>query len=243
LQKELAGQHAVSAIGPFWSIDGLRPTAPIEAYSFDEREPRFFERWFLQAHDPIRSVRPDPWRTWELRAAHGQTPNPPPLAAPRTRDERRIAHNLALVSGDRSRAATLRADLERDYESAARTRFSDGTELLGARFEPGVAPRLRLLFAVGTPPTGERQFDVRSVMFGDERWSFITADDKEKQVGTFFALAPMLWKAGELHEYVCEIRHRPGKERFYGFFVGAGAPRPEPSTHVTNDRVLLLELP
>ena len=117
-----------------------------------------------------------------------------------------------------------------------------GTELLGALYVPGIAPRLVLYFLAHGPAECELQFDIRSVVEKKKRWSLVRADDKEKQVGLRIALPPRLWRAGFIYTSTSEIRHRPGQERFYGFWFsrdGGSVPEPERGPR----RVTLLRLP
>lgn len=239
-QRALASEYAVQVVGPYWLIDALAPPAPLTAHVFGEREPTAWEWYWRQAHDPLRRVEPDAYATWELRDAFDQTPNPPPTAPPTTREQRRIQHNLLLARGERAEAERLRQQLEAEFEPAVSARYSDGTRLLGRRFEVGVAPRLSLLFLAGERPAEETQFELRSRVVAPPRWSWTSADDKEKQVGTYFEVPPRVWRPGYLYVYDSEIRHRPGTEQFYGWFSGAGAPR---RVEGDGEPVRVLELP
>lgn len=233
---QLAADHTVQVVGPFWIVDQLAAKGPVHVFSFDEREPSLWQRYVLQGHDPLRTIRADPFAEWELRTLLGQEA-PAPQGAPVTRNQRRVALNVARAAGDHATADRLEGELLADFDRKVSVDYGDGTRLLGVRLDRGVAPRLVLAFRAAGPSAEDLQYDVRSLVDTDARWGFVAHDDKEKQVGTFFALGPRLWKDGHVYFYECEIRHRPGRERFYGYFVGRKAvplPRSGP------ERTLLL---
>ncbi len=238
--EDVAKTFYVQVIGPFWMVDRGVAWAPIDAHRFVEREPKLLEWYFRQAHDPMREVAADPFLTWELRLHYGQEPNPAPQVAPEDREQRRIAHNIALLRGDTAIRDRLRQELLADMDRKAHARYDDGTELVGTLFQPGVAPVLEVLFSAGGPTPGEAQFEVRSRVLEKKRFSWIGADDKTKNVGTRFSLPPHLWKAGFLYAYRTEIRKRPGRERFSGSWVSRGEPAPIPVPRA--GPVVLLEL-
>ena len=118
-QGTLARDTHVTAVGPFWKVVEGEPAAPLDAFSFVEREPSWWEWYFVSGTEPHRDVTPDPWLTWELRTHLGQ-PAEPPAAPPVTLEQRRIAHNIAVAAGDTARAAALFAEIR--ARALARTR-------------------------------------------------------------------------------------------------------------------------
>ncbi|MCC6215434.1 MAG: glycosyltransferase family 39 protein [Polyangiaceae bacterium] len=238
----LAAAHAVRVVGPFWVVDSHAGPAPLEGLTFEEREPSWLEAYFVQGNDPLRTIRPDAYVTWELRHLFGQEPNPPPTEPPRTRDQRRIAHNLAVAAGDAAAAREHLAGVLAELRDTTPVEYTGGTKMVGRTLDPGVAPKLTLVFMAGDLPAGELQYDVRSMLDEDAAWSLVPRDDKEKQHGTFFALPPASWKKGHVYFYETELRRRPGRERFYGFWFsrGGGAAPPVPTAGPPQTTLLVL---
>ena len=220
-QGRMAKEFHFVAVGQFVLVDRIAPYSPADGYLLESREPTPLE-WYLNSDsDPIRTVRADPWYTWELRAQFEQTPNPPPAGEPSTLEEIRIAHNIAVADGDSARADHYLAELATRIDSQAATKFTDGTLLLGEIYTGGVAPVLRVFFqAAGPADTDDRQFDIQSVIVKAPLLSLVRADNKVRAVGMPLAIPPRLWKAGFIYVDRTEIRQRPGVEYFTGFFTG-----------------------
>jgi hypothetical protein len=222
-QVRMASEFHVVALGQFVLVDRTAPYAPADAYVFESREPGALE-WYLRADtDPIRTVRPDPRYTWELREQFGQTPNPSPSSdpPPGTIEELRIAHNVAVATGDSERATEYEKQFVGQLDSSATAKFTDGTLLLGEQYTGGVAPALCLFFLAAGPAAADAlQFEIQSVVQKTPRWSLVRADKGARAVGMPFAIPPKLWKAGFIYVDRTVIHHRPGVERFTGFFEG-----------------------
>ncbi len=231
-QVRMARDFHMVAVGQFVLIDRAAPPAPADGYVFEAREPRPLEWYFVSGTEPIRTVRPDPWYTWELRDEFGQTPNPPPPfdPPPAGLDDLRIAHNAALATGDAARANDLQARLQAKIDPQAATKYTDGTLLLGEVFTPGVAPTLDVYFqASGPAASDEEQFDIQAFVERAPLLSMVEADNRPKATAMPLVIPPRLWKPGFIYVDHTEIRHRPGRERYVGFFVGgpeAARPRP-----------------
>ncbi len=218
-QQKLGAQFHLDVVGQFLMADRVGPYAPADGYVFDAREPTALEWYLAYGADPIRTVRADPWYTWELRDHFGQTPNPAPPDEPTTIDQLRIAHNVAVASGDAERAAKCRSDLVAQLAVFPATKFTDGTLLLGERFLPGVAPTLEVYLLAGGPTPDEDQFDIESVIQRRPIVSLVGADDRVRTLGRPLFPPPKLWKAGFIYVSRTEIRSRPGQETFVGFFT------------------------
>lgn len=226
----LAKSFAITAVGPYWVIDRGKPKAPIEGYVFQRREPNWFEWCLYQAHDPIYTIQKDDYHSWELRDTYGQKPNPEPHGPLLTRDERRVAHNMAVENGDTALANKLEHELLADLDRSVAVQYNDGTQLLGMIYEKGVAPRLTLYFKAARPEKGRLEFEIRSDVEKKKPLSWVPADDKVRVVGMPFSIPSGLWKAGYIYTSVTEIRKRPGLERYYGYFhrtQGGTPPLPE----------------
>ncbi len=168
-QGGVARDYHVTAVGPFWKVVESEPAAPLDAYSFVEREPSWWEWYFVSGTEPHRDVVPDPWLTWELRTHLGQ-PAEPPGAAPVTLEQRRIAHNIAVAAGDMPRAAALLADIEREL-SPVHAAYEDGTEIVGTTFHGDARPLLTILVKAGGPAAADVQLSVRSKVTAPAAWS------------------------------------------------------------------------
>lgn len=224
--KTLAGQFHMIALGPYYFIDRKTPKGPIEAYRFEEREPNFLQWYLMCPTEPVRTVQPDPWATWELRAHLEQMPNPAPTAAPQTLEEIRIAHNIAVAQGDAAGADQLKTKLLAAINTGVATDFTDGVHLLGERYVAGVDPSLELYFEPDGAIAADLAFDVNSTIEAAPRASWVPADDRTKSYGEPFAMSPKLWRKGFIYVDRLDVRRRLGHEHFVGLFarVGLGAP-------------------
>jgi hypothetical protein len=210
----------VTAVGPFWKVSEGDPAAPLDAFSFAEREPSLWEWYLISGTEPHRDVVPDPWLTWELRTHFGQ-PAEAPTTPPATLDQKRIAHNLALSTGDTARAAALYAEIERELRPI-HAAYEDGTEIVGATYHEG-ARSLLTLFVKAGGPYGDVQLAVKSKVTARAAGSLTIADPTEREVGIPLGLSPQRWKRGFLYSDPVAIRKRPGTEVFQASFVARGA--------------------
>jgi 4-amino-4-deoxy-L-arabinose transferase-like glycosyltransferase len=213
-------------IGPFLYVDSMAPGNEGPVLGFQAQSPGWFRRYFVQAHDPIYGVVADPYRTWEHCAHLATSPNPVPSGLDRP-EHRRIAHNVAVEQRNVALAAQLRAALESTLDRSSARQYRGGTRLLGHRLLPTVPPRLEVYFLAAGPLSLDSFFDVRSRVLAAPFGSWVSADDKEKRYGTNFEFHPGIWKAGFIYVSEVEVRERPGRERFYGLWLGASRPRPE----------------
>lgn len=228
--RSLTKRYAVTAIGPFWLVDMEAPKKPLEVHSIERTKPGFFGWYFVWGTDPEYSVGENEFRRWELRHHFDHEPNPPPAGEPKSLEEVRIAHNLAVLRRDALLIAKYRKRLEEELK-LINLRFSDSSVLLGRRFDQtGSVARLELYFVAPGPSKNELQFSLRARVEEKASLSLVPADDRERHVGLPFALPPSLWKEGYIYAKHSEIRKRPGRERFYGFYYsrnGGKTPRPE----------------
>jgi 4-amino-4-deoxy-L-arabinose transferase-like glycosyltransferase len=219
-QGSIAQASHVTAVGPFWKVlEGDRP-GPIDAYSFVETEPPLWEWYLVSGTEPHREVAPDPWLTWELRTHFGQ-PADPPSGTPATLDQRRIAHNVALASGDTAKAAEILAGIEREL-TPVHAAYEDGTEILGTVFHEGARPLLTILVKAGGPQAADVQLHVTSKVTAKAAWSLTMADPTEREVGIPLGLPPARWRKGFLYADPVAIRKRPGREVYRATFSGRG---------------------
>ena len=226
-QGAVAKDHHVTAVGPFWKVSEGDPAAPLDAFSFAEREPSWWEWYLLSGTEPHRDIVPDPWLTWELRTHFGQ-PADAPTGAPVTFDQQRIAHTLAVATGDAARAAELYAEIERRL-APLHAAYEDGTEMVGSTFHDGARPLLTLLIKAGGPTSADVQLTVRSKVTEKAAWSLTVADPADREVGV-----PLLDRAPALEEGLSLRRphSRPQAPRDRGLprpVLGARRRRPAPT--------------
>ena len=225
-QRVLASNYRVEAYDDIWVVYLTEPRAFIEGFTLAEREPSPWEWYFLGGVEPVRTIVADPFLTWELRA-HLSQPRMVPEVEPRTLEQKRIAHNIALSNGDQARASELRAEIEAALSQEAKTSFTQGVTLLGTRHLEGVEPKLELWFHVAERLPGRPSFQVQAVVEERKAFSFIPRDPIVRDVAPRPSLSPRLWKPGWIYRQTTVLRQRIGKERFYGWFEAKGAPPPQ----------------
>jgi hypothetical protein len=216
-------QSHTSVVGPFWLVDLDAAPGEFRAYGFEVRSPSWLERIFVQAHDPIRRIVPDPYRTWEYRQHLAIEPNPVPPGLER-RDLQRILHNVLVAEGNRERAAQIRVQIEGTLDKRSARSYQGGLQLLGHRLLTGVVPRLELYFLAARSVGPNAFFDVGSRILEAPGGSFVVKDDKEKHYGVGFEIHPSLWQTGMIYVSSVEVRRRPGHESFFAVWTGPQRP-------------------
>ena len=217
-QSKMFETFKVVVVDHFAMVDRSAPKGPADAFVFDERQPTLLEWYFAYGTQPVRTVRADAWATWEFRNAWDQTPNPPPPGTPETLEQLRIAHNVAVATGQATAAQEYQDQLIGRIDTAVTTAFSDGTRLLGLKYTSGVSPELALFFRAAGTSTDDLEFDLASVVDDKKTWSLVAPDEKTKQVGSPFPVPTKNWRVGFIYAEHCEIHHRAGRERFAGRF-------------------------
>jgi NADH:ubiquinone oxidoreductase subunit 6 (subunit J) len=212
-------------VGPYLLVNTAAVGEPTVVQGFVERSPSLLERYFVQSHDPIRSIAADPYLTWEFgdHLAVGSNPVPAGLDKP---EHRVTAYNVAVATKDETRAKALLETIEQGLIKKSATRFADGTRLLGHRLLDGTPPLLEVYFLAARSYGGDVFFDVRSRVRQAPRFSFVVADDKEKKYGLGFVIHPAFWKKDRLYVSRVEVRDRPGTEVFFGRWRGNLRPLP-----------------
>jgi 4-amino-4-deoxy-L-arabinose transferase-like glycosyltransferase len=222
-QATVAKGFHVTAVGPFWKVTEGEPAAPIDGFSFAEREPAWWEWYLVSGTEPHRDVVADPWVTWELRTHFGQ-PTEAPSTPPVTLEQKRVAYNVALADGDAARADALYADIARELRPIHAV-FEDGTEIVGVAFHEGARPLLTIMVKAGGPMAVDTQLSVKSRVTAKAAWSTTMADPVERDVGVPLGLSPARWKKGFLYSDPVAIRKRPGTEVFRASFASRSAPK------------------
>jgi 4-amino-4-deoxy-L-arabinose transferase-like glycosyltransferase len=221
-QKKMFDTFKVVIVDHFAMVDRSAPQGPVDAYVFDERQPTLLEWYLAYGTQPVRTVRPDAWATWEFRNAWGQAPNPIPTATPETLEQVRIQHNIGVATGDAAAAQQWQEKLVSRIDTAVTATYADGTRLMGQKYTAGIAPELKLFFRAAGTPTYDVDFAISSVIDQRKAWSLVPADDRVKQLGAPFPIPTSYWRVGFIYEEACEIIHRAGRERFAGRFDPAG---------------------
>jgi hypothetical protein len=221
--RSLAKSYAVVAVGPFWYVDRSRGDGPFEAYRIVRREPGYLEAYFVQGSHALRSIEPDPWAAWELSDHFSDRPLDVPKAPPKDAEQLRIAHNAALAQGDEAGVRELAARSAKG-SVVPPCADDDGTKLAAVRFEPGSTDLLTVTFQAGKARSGDLRFRIDSVVDSAPPLSLTPPDPTLREVGLPSVVPPALWKPGYLYASITEVLKRPGRERYSGYFVGAGAP-------------------
>lgn len=217
--SQIAQQHAVQAVGPFWLVDRSRGKGAAEGFSLRGRQPTKLEQYFYQGNDPIYTVEADPFVTWELRHHLKQEPNPPPTGIPTTLEQRRIGHNVAVASGDVALAERLQTELTAELDQAASIDFTCGVRLLGTRMEPGLGGRFSIYFLARERLEIDAVFWVEASVTESRRWTFVEKHKRSRATGMPFELPTTLWKPGMIYRSLSEIRPRPGTEEHFGYWL------------------------
>jgi len=224
-QKALISKFHVEVYDDeFWVVDRREPHAPLDAYSLQEHEPSIWQWYFICGYEPIRSYVLDPFATWEWRAHLGQ-PASPPVDVPKTREQIRIAHNVAVAAGDSARASDLRARLSEGMVRVAAD-FTQGLSLLGFFRIGGTEPRIALLLAAEHPLGFDVTFSVHGVVEKRKLLSLIPPESSVREVAVPAGISSKLYRSGFLYSHIVVLRQRIGVERFSGAFQSrdAGAP-------------------
>lgn len=217
--REAARSFHVDAVGNFWFIDRNAPPTPISGYSLEEREPGLLQWYFARGTEPVRTVRADPWVTWEWRTLLGQ-PATPPAGAPATAEQLRIAHNVAVAAGNTADAARWRLALAARWNLKRTASFDDGTELLGALQGKGAERSITLYFLTGPHGIAARaKIAVTAQVIAAPRLSTLPLDPTAIEVDQPPPIPTDLWRPGQIYSIKFSYRKRPGTERFSGSFV------------------------
>jgi hypothetical protein len=215
--RQAAARYHVHAVGHLWVMDRAEPHAPLDGYELEEREPSLLQRWWLGPTEPVRSVRPDAWVTWEWRTMLGQ-PAAVPTTPPVTTEELRIAHNAALQRGDLPGAARLRAALAARFDVRRTAEFEGGTALLGGVQRTGARRSITLYFLAGNI-AGEARFSVHAKVVAPPRFSGLPAAPENLEIAGGPTWPTGFWRRGEIYSLEIVYRKRPGTETLTGSWV------------------------
>jgi 4-amino-4-deoxy-L-arabinose transferase-like glycosyltransferase len=218
--QALVSRYAVRAYGSILVADLEAPHAPLIAFDLELVEPTAFTRFFVSGSHALPRFRESPLLTWELREHLNQQPNPLPNAAPRSRDELRAAHNLALHRHDDPLAARLRNELLAGADLHVARRYGD-LSLLAARHVPGTSEFLEVYFMCHAPLTRDAKFTIWSEVEAAPIASLVPKDERRWDTGMPFAIPSSLFRPGFIYRSSTELLRRPGRERYLGTLRGA----------------------
>jgi len=213
-QDTLAQHFALTALGSFLAIDRRAPAGALEAFEIERVEPSQLESYWVSSSHAQRNIRPDPYLTWELRDRFEMTPNLPPSEPPRTSEQRRIAHNIAVSRGDTPGATRLLEALLGDADRSAARGFGSDNTLLGTRLEHGTSLVFSVYVRAAGPDPREPELSLHSRVTAAPGGSLVDRDLARAEVGVPFTIPANRWKAGYVYSAVSEIIRRIGSERW-----------------------------
>ncbi|HEX8795700.1 MAG TPA: glycosyltransferase family 39 protein, partial [Polyangiaceae bacterium] len=188
--RNLASGHKLTVVDDYVMADREVPPGPLEAYVFDERQPKLWDWYFDHGTEPVRTIRFDAFETWELRDALGQQPNPAPTETPQTLEQMRIAHNVAVAKADQNAATALEQKILSQLDTHVASAWDDGTRLLGEKYEAGVAKELTLMFRAAGAAKADFEFALDSQVVKKKPMSLVPPDPKNEQGGAPFLVMP-----------------------------------------------------
>ncbi|MEI9937458.1 MAG: glycosyltransferase family 39 protein [Pseudomonadota bacterium] len=217
-QDTLAENFGLTALGPFLAIDRTARAGELHAFDIERVEPSTLQAYWVSSSHALRNVSPDPFLTWELRDRFDLSPNPAPTAPPKTFEELRIAHNIAVSRADAASAARWQAALLAGCDQSHALGFGSGNTLLGTRLERGTS----LVFSVYVGAAGADPRDPELAMYStvtaSPPGSLVAPDAALAEVGMPFTIPANRWKSGYIYSSVTEIIRRIGSERWSGRF-------------------------
>jgi hypothetical protein len=200
-------------------------------------EPTPLDRFFVSGSHALPRFRESPFLTWELREHLNQQPNPPPNGVPRSYDELRIAHNVAVHFHDDALAKHLRSVLLTGADQRVARHYGD-ISLLAARYTAGTSEFLEVYFECHRPLTRDAKFTIWSEVEAAPTASLVPKDELRWDTGMPFPIPTSLFRLGFIYRTRTELLRRPGRERYLGAFRGVfGRYGP-----LNSDPVLLLTL-
>ena len=232
-ELRVAAKAHVRAYGDIWLVDQRDAQAPLDAWTFEEREPNFFQWLAYGGWEPVRPLGGiDTLRTWEWRVHLGQPATLPPDGLGTTLDDLRIQHNAAVYAGASARAAAIEGKIEAQLDRGASTTFEQGVRLLGVRLTHGVQPTAEAWFLAAGPLTNDVTFHVRSTIVGRAKFSLIPVDPTDREMAFPPRLPTKLWRAGFIYMIPVVLNHRIGVERYWGAWGGLRRLDGEPQTNL-----------
>lgn len=217
--QALASRYAVRAYGSIFVADLEAPHAPLVAFDVEFVEPTPIERFFVTGSHALPRFRESAFLTWELREHLKQQPNALPDGTPRSHDELRVAHNVAVHLHDEARAKHLRSVLFAGADEHVARRYGD-LSLLAARYTAGTSGFLDVYFESRMALTRDTKFTIWSEVEAAPTASLVPKDELRWDTGMPFPIPTSLFRSGFIYRTRTELLRRPGRERYLGAFRG-----------------------
>lgn len=217
-QEALVHSFSVTALDTFLTIDRAAPAGEFHALQIVRRAPSWLESYFVSSSYAQREIVPNPFYEWELRDRFDLAPNEPPSVEPRSFEEIRIAHNIAVAKADDAARARYEGALSAGCDTSVHHAFPDGNELFCARLEQKPGLLFDVYFRASGPDPNEPELAMHSVVEAAPAGSFVDKDGAIAEVGMPFAIPASRWKRGYIYASITEIVKRIGAEHWYGTF-------------------------
>ena len=214
-QEALAASFSLTAIGPYLAVDRAAARGSFQAFSVRRIQPSWWQAYWLSSSHAQREIVADPYLAWEVRDRFGLSPNPAPSAPAASFEQFRVAHNIAVASGDAAGAERWLAALLQGADRAHAQTFPDGNALLGARLERGASLVFSVYFRAAGPDPDEPALVMHSAVDAAPSTSLVTRDASFAEVGMPFSIPASRWKAGYVYASETEVIRRIGSERWY----------------------------
>jgi hypothetical protein len=217
-QDTLAASFSSTVLGPFLAVDRAAAAGELRAFDIARVEPSAFQAYWVSSSHALREINPDPFLTWELKDRFDMKPNPAPISPPKTFEQQRIAHNIAVSRGDTASAARFLEALLAGADQSHAVSFGSGNTLLGTRLERGGSLVLSVYVRAAGADPREPELVMHSMVSEAPLGSLVDRDTARAEVGMPFMFPASRWKSGYLYSSVTEIIRRIGKERWTGSF-------------------------
>jgi hypothetical protein len=219
----IALHFGVEAVGPFWRVDRATEGPSFTALRYTEKQPGIVEWMFVTGTDLVRRIEPeeDVYASWEWKDALG-LPNAPPERPPRTPDELRIAHNVAVSMGNWGRARQLADELAEHMGRKLDIPYSGGVRLRGIDTERGSATVTTLYWETDASFQEVDAVYKIKCKVTKAAWLWLSQiDTAELDLAPAPAMRPALWKPRYLYAQRFVATPRIGRDECRGSFSSA----------------------
>jgi hypothetical protein len=217
----IALRCGVEAVGPFWRVDRAVHGPSFKAIRYTERQPTVLEWLFVTGTDLVRTIGPDEdaYTTWEWKDALG-LPNAPPTRPPATVGELRIAHNIAVSTGDQAHAKELAAEFADHVGRNLDIAYSGGVHLRGVDTERGAATVTTLYWETDASFTQvDTTYKIRCKVTKAPLLWLSQTDTAELDLAPVPVIRPGMWKPGYLYVQRFVATTRIGRDECRGAFA------------------------
>jgi len=217
-QEALARNFSATLLGPFMAVDRTARPGELDAFEIQRVAPNLLESYWVSSSHALREIKPDPYLTWEYKDRFELTPNPAPTQAPKTFEQMRIAHNIAVAAGDMRTAAKWLEALLHDADRSHAIEFGRGNALIGTRLERDDSLVFSVYVRAAGPDATEPELVLHSTVSEAPRGSLVDRDAAVAEVGMPFSISANRWKPNYIYSSITEVIRRLGNERWTGRF-------------------------